>query len=94
MKYARKNITIYYSTLKEVFEQLKINQKSNLNKTTVNTSIFQNYDNNRPQTAKIKDFDSIYNKSISKINLFQENLLFDNEDLYDKFRFNKNKIIK
>jgi hypothetical protein len=78
-----------YSTLKEDFEQLKINQRSNFNNTTVNTSHFKNSDNNRPQTAKIKDYDSIYNKSITNINLFQENPLFDNEDLYDKFRFNK-----
>ena len=78
-----------FSTLKEENEQLKANQNFNLNNISINTSNFNTKQSQRPQTAKIKDFDSVYNKSISNINLFQENPLFDNEDLYDKFKFNK-----
>ena len=58
--------------------------QNTFNNTTICTS-------NRPQTAKVKDVDTLFNKSISNLKMFKQNPLFDDEDLM-QLENNKNDI--
>lgn len=70
-----------FSLLKEENEALKKNTQNN-------SSTNDTYKPQRPQTAKIKETDSIFKSTIDSIKLFKENPLFDQEDIIDKYQFN------
>lgn len=79
-----------YSNLKAENELLKKGQtggNSTQGESTANITSDQ-FKSKRPQTAKIKEADKMFRKSVNDLNLFKMNPLFDEEDLLEKFNFN------
>lgn len=91
------NLFVYENT--NTYNKNRIeNSTTNTNTTNTNTLNFtnsNNYENNinsnnykyiRPQTAKTREVDNIFKKSIDNINLFKQNPFFDEEDLMEKYK--------